>query len=114
MAENESKSWVKTFIIILIVIIGFATLISLLGSGSGMMGGGMMGGMMGFGWLFMLFPIILIIFFIYALTGGDRDQSSQQSNYREESAMMVLERRYANGEISRGEYLRIKEDIRRR
>jgi putative membrane protein len=109
MSENERSSWLKVYILIFIVIIGLAILAILLGSGSGMMGGGMMGG----GWLFMFLPIILIIFLIYALTDRDRDQHSQKPNYREENAMMVLERRYANGEISRGEYLRIKEDIRR-
>ena len=57
MEEHERPSWVKTLIIILIVLIGFAILASLLSSGSGMMGGGMMG----FGGLGMLLPLILII-----------------------------------------------------
>ena len=114
MTENETKSEYKTIIIALIVIIGFGILASLIGFGSGMMGGGMMGGMMGFGWLFMLFPIILIIFFIYGLTDGNTDHPYQPPYQVGESPIEVLERRYASGEISRGEYLRIKEDIKRR
>jgi uncharacterized membrane protein len=63
---------------------------------------------MGFGWLFVLLPIILIIILINALRGRDTDQNSQPSNIRGESSIEILERRYANGEISRGEYMRIK------
>jgi uncharacterized membrane protein len=82
--------------------------------GSGMMGDGMMGGgMMGFSWLFMLLPIIFILILIMALTGKDTDQYSQPSNIRSESSIEILERRYASGEISRGEYLIIKEDLKR-
>jgi uncharacterized membrane protein len=112
-------------IIMIVAIIGFA-FISIF-FGGGMMGGGMMGGMMGFGWLFMLFPILFIIFLIYALLGRDRpaykqpqyqppDQSPYPPPYQppyQESGdpMLVLEQRYASGEISRDEYLRIREDI---
>jgi putative membrane protein len=114
MEEYERPSWVKTLIIIIIVVIGLSILISVLGFGTGMMGGGMMGGgMMGFGWLFILLPIILIIALIYGLTGRETDKSPQPTYYGGNSQMEVLERRYANGEISRGEYLRIKEDLRR-
>ncbi len=114
MAENTRDIWFKWLILLLIVIIVLAILTSLLGSGSGMMGGGMMGGMMGFGWLFMLIPIIFIIIIIYALTDRDSHEYSQPPYYRGESPIEALERRYASGEISRGEYLRINEDINKR
>ena len=106
MEENGKNSWFKVLLVLLIVVIGFVLFISL--SGFGMMGSGMMGGMMGFGWLFMLLPVILIIVIIYALL--DRDTVSY---YDGEDPMQVLERRYAIGEISRNEYRRIKDDINR-
>lgn len=112
MSENETKSQFRWFFIIFIVIFGFIFLISLFGFGSGMMGGGMMGG----GWLFMLFPIIFIVFLIYALAGRDRNthEYSQPPYYEREKPIEVLERRYASGEISRSDYLRMKEDIGRK
>lgn len=67
-----------------------------------------MGGMMGFGWPFILLPVILIIVIIYAIL--DRDTVSY---YEGEDPMQILERRYANGEILRNEYWRIKDDINR-
>ena len=106
MEENGKNSWFKVLLVLLIVVIGFVLFISL--SGFGMMGSGMMGGMMGFGWPFMLLPVILIIVIIYALL--DRDTVSY---YDGENPMQVLERRYANGEISRNEYLKIKDDLNR-
>jgi len=106
MEENEKNRWLKVFFALLIVVISFVLFISL--SGYGIMGGGMMGGMMGSGWLFMLLPVILIIVLIYALP--DRDSVSY---YDGENPMQVLEGRYANGEISRNEYLKIKDDLNR-
>ncbi|OGS40664.1 MAG: hypothetical protein A3K77_04300 [Euryarchaeota archaeon RBG_13_31_8] len=68
----------------------------------------MMGGMIGFGWPFMLVLVIVIIVFIYVLL--DRDSVSY---YEGGNPMQILERRYANGEITRDEYLKMKDDLNR-
>ncbi|MCK5030456.1 MAG: hypothetical protein KAR64_03225 [Thermoplasmatales archaeon] len=68
MEENDKDRWFKVFIVILIVVIGFALLISIFGFGI------MSFGMMGFGWLFMLLPFVLMIVIIYAIL--DRDTVS--------------------------------------
>ena len=105
MEENERNSWFKVFIVLLLVVIGFVLFISFFGFG--LVGGGMMGGMMGFGWPFILLPVILIVVIIYAILDKDT-----VSNYHGEDAQQILERRYANGEISRSEYLKIKDDLK--
>src|SRR4030042_6418926 len=106
MEENEKNRRFKVFIVLLIAIIVFAVVISTVWFGTA--GIGMMGGMMGFGWPFIFVPIIVIIVFIYALL--DRDSISY---YEGGNPMQILERRYANGEITRDEYLKMKDDLNR-
>ena len=66
--------------------------------------GGMMMGGMG---LMMLVPILLVVLLIHAL--------SPHGDLREgDDARGILERRYARGEVSREDYLRMKEDLERR
>ncbi len=70
---------------------------------------GHMAGMMGFGWGFMfLIPIVFLVLLVfgahyliteYARTGND------------ERALEVLKERYAKGEITREEYLKMKKDL---
>jgi putative membrane protein len=121
MANNQRDTLIQILIVLIVAIVGLALVSSLFGGG--MMGGGMMGGMMGFGWIFMLLPIIFIIFLIYALMDRSRSTFNQppyppqypppyQMPHQESgNPMQVLERRYVNGEISRNDYLRIKKDI---
>lgn len=65
--------------------------------GSGM--GGMMGAGMGIG---VLFWVAVAVLLYYAIAGREP---------REKEALEILRQRYARGEISREEYLRIKEEI---
>jgi len=102
LEENRNNSWFKVLIVFLIFVISFVVFVNF--PKFGMMGGGMMG----FGWPFMFLPVILIIVIIFALS--DRNNVSY---YDGENPMGVLERRYANGKISRNEYCRIKDDINR-
>lgn len=70
----------------------------------GLWGGGWGGAaMMGFGPLFMLVPLLLLVALIYALT--------QRNEERKEDARDVLERRYAQGEMTREEYLQKRDDL---
>ncbi len=94
----------KTILWVVLAVLGAALLLGLLGAS--MSGWGGMGGMMGFGWLWMLLPIFLVAVLVIALSGGFRTESTSA-----ESAFATAERRYAAGEISREEFLRIKEDI---
>lgn len=64
------------------------------------------GGMM-FGWMFMWLPIVVLIILLAALLG----KGSTCMPQHEESAIETLNKRYAKGEISREEYLRMKGEI---
>ncbi len=65
---------------------------------------------MGFGWIFMvLFWAMVILGIVYLLkliSGGDR-----KSERNEETALDVLKKRYAKGEISKEEFEEKKKDI---
>ncbi len=80
--------------------------------GWGMMGPGMMGGF-GWGWFMPIFMILfwgLVIWGIVALVrglSGSRGSDSSKTG----SALDVLKRRYAQGEINRGEYEEKKRDL---
>ena len=80
--------------------------------GWGMMGPGMMGG---FGWMWLM-PIFFIIFWGLVIWGivalvrglsGSRDSDSSKTD----SALEVLKKRYARGEINKEEYEEKKKDL---
>lgn len=74
---------------------------------------GMMG-MMGFSWSFMfLIPIVFLVlivlgayYIITELTGQGRSESGERGK-----ALETLKERYAKGEITREQYLKMKEDL---
>ncbi len=84
------------------------------GMGPGMWGPGMMGWGYGMGWLwfivmvvFLIAVVVGIVFFIRWITlstgkGGMRP---------EDSALDILKKRYARGEITKEEYEKMKKDI---
>lgn len=84
------------------------------GSGGwGMMGPGMMGG---FGWGFMpLFGILfwgLVIWGVVAVIRGTaRTDNSDRGGDREDSALDVLKKKYARGEIGREEFEEKKREL---
>ena len=83
------------------------------GYGYGMMGSGMMGGY-GWGWFM---PIIMIVFWglviwgIVALVRGVSSPGNTGSYTSAESALEILKRRYARGEITKQEYEERKKDL---
>jgi len=104
---------IVAFIIIVPLIIGLVGGWQGYGYGYGMMGSGMMGGF-GWGWYM---PIIMIIFWglviwgIVALVRGVSSPSSTGSYAPADSALEILNRRYARGEITKQEYEERKKDL---
>jgi putative membrane protein len=103
MDENDKRPWVKILIVILIAIIVFTILINFFEFET--TGYRWMGGMMGFGWPFMFFPALFIIIIIIVII------VTSHPSYEGENAQQILERRYASGEISRDDYLKMKRDL---
>lgn len=64
---------------------------------------------MGLMWLFWVAVVALVVFLVVRLAGSSRGSSDPMS----ESPETALKRRYARGEITREEYERILEDLRR-
>ncbi len=80
--------------------------------GWGMMGPGMMGGF-GWGWFMPIFMIIfwgLVIWGIVALVRGLSQPGGSDSS-KADSALEVLKKRYARGEINKEEYEEKKKDL---
>ena len=110
---------IKTALIIGGIIVAVITILPLaLGAVSGWQygGWGMMGpGMMGFGWGWFM-PIFMIIFWglviwgIVALVRGLSGSRGPDSSTAD-SALEVLKRRYARGEINKEEYEEKKRDL---
>ncbi|NNM67905.1 MAG: SHOCT domain-containing protein [Spirochaetales bacterium] len=71
-----------------------------------------------FGWGGMVLGLFVLIGLVVAVIAGVRSflrtehHPSATSGSHEENALEVLKKRYARGEISREEYLRIREDLR--
>ncbi len=72
------------------------------------MGFGMMGGMGFFSIFFWILAIVGIILLVVWLS---RKIPERQNNMIEESAMNILKKRYALGEISKEEYEEMKKEI---
>ncbi len=54
-------------------------------------------------WIFPLSFLILILVFLFRVVG--------RKDRKEETAKEILDRRYANGDISREDYQRMKKDL---
>lgn len=82
------------------------------GTGWGMMGPGMMGGFGGM-WLMPLIPIVvvgLIVWAVVAAVQGTVQPRGPEPPYTE-SALEVLKRRYARGEINKEEFEEKRKDL---
>ena len=98
--------------IVLVILVVLSLVSGWQGYGYGMMGTGMMGGF-GWGWFMPIFMIIfwgLVIWGIVALVRGVSEPRSSDSS-RTNSALEILQRRYAMGEINKEEYEEKKKDL---
>ena len=83
------------------------------GGGWGMMGPGMMGGFGGGWWMviFMVLIPVLVIWAIVALVRGTMWSGDQSYREHGESALEVLRKRYARGDISKQEFEEKRRDL---
>ncbi len=122
MESNRSNPWLWAMPLILLVVgaVALATVVTPYGTGYGMMGVGY--GMMGPGWgwgiAMMLVPlavlVLIVLLIVEALTprhGTLGVITPAPPPMPASSALEILNARYARGEISRDEYLRIPGDI---
>lgn len=108
MSQNRNLIW------LLIVLVVLAVVLPLLiwGLGGGYMSGMM--GMMGYGWGFMfLVPVVFLVLIAlgayYLITESTRTSRSVPN--RGERALEILKERYAKGEITREQFLKMKKEL---
>ena len=115
--ETQQGSPVMWLVAVLVLVTGLAVFFAAISvpftMGSGMMG---MMGMMGWGATFLIVPAVLVVLVILAAWGLFAPQRSpilSPSAYfpPPTSAVEILNARYARGEISRDEYLRVRDDL---
>ncbi len=122
--RNGFMSIFWIFLAVIMALVVAAAILSVLfgarygitGYGYGMMGAGT--GMWIFGGLFMIIPIILFFIFIYWIVSVASDHDHHHWHYETSeagnSALEILNARYARGEISKDQYEQMRNDIQRR
>ncbi len=117
MEARLSSPWLWPMLAILVVV-GVVALLAVVMSPYGGGHYGMMGG--GWGWgiamiAMMLVPLVALLLFVLVFTGafspGEMPLAYVPATMPAGSALEILNARYARGEISQEEYLRIKSDL---
>ena len=98
MSNKDSTLWILIALLIVVV---------LLLSGGGMMGSFGMGSGMGFGVIIMVLFWGAIILLVISLINAGTKKSEETS----ESALSILKKRYAKGEITREQYLEMEKEL---
>jgi putative membrane protein len=118
MAERSS---VAVILVIVLLFIGLLFLLPMFGGwmwGPVMMGGGMMG-RWGYplrtGWGFMFAGILIpILFIVLLVVGAYLLISPRREPIESEKAIAILNERYAKGEITKEQYLEMKQQLTKR
>jgi putative membrane protein len=103
--KEKDLIWLVVVFVVLIVILPVLMM-------WGMWGGGFMHGMMGYGgygWWFM--PLIPLAFLVLLVLGVYYLLKEYTRPRHEERALEILKERYAKGEITREEYMKLKEEL---
>ena len=109
-----SNSTKTTLIIIGVVILVLILLPSLGGvamMGPGMMGPGFGGWGMGFGWIWMIIIWVAIIAGVVWAVRAIAGSNNAGPHYSEQSALDIIKKRYARGEIGREEFEEKKKEL---
>jgi putative membrane protein len=93
MSNKDSSLWILIALLVIVV---------LLFSGGGMMGFGM-----GFGAIIMVLFWGAIIWLVISLINARTKKSEETS----ESALAILKKRYARGEVTKEQYLEMEKDL---
>lgn len=114
MSSNLRTILIAGGVVILVALIVLPSLFAPTwgGGGWGMMGPGMMGGFGGM-WLMPLIPIVivgLVVWAIVAAVQGAAQPRGSEPSYGD-SALELLKRRYARGEINREEFEEKRKDL---
>jgi uncharacterized membrane protein len=114
MSENERRTFVNGTVILLAVL---AMIALVFGLSFGMDGYGMMGGAMGLGMVLFILPLVLVVWLVVAL--ADRDERRRpeplfQAGHYGEYPLQILDRKYADGEMTYQEYVTLRDEIVRR
>jgi putative membrane protein len=65
-------------------------------------------GFMGFGWLWIIILIVIILAGVYFFSEGFKQQGTPQTST---SSIAILKQRYAKGEITEEEFRKMKKEI---
>jgi len=114
MSDSENRAFVNSSLLLLLV---FGVLAVLVGLSFVVGGGGMMGGAMGLGMLFLLLPLVLLIWLVLAFSDR-REAQRPQPPFRPggygEYPLQILDRKYASGELTYQEYVTLRDEIVRK
>jgi len=115
LAERSSTAVVLVLVLLLVGLLLIVPMFGMWMWGPTMMGGGMMGGwsyVPGWNWGFMFAGMLVPLLFIILLVIGAYMLLSRQKEPTEsEKAIVILNERYARGEITREQYLEMKENL---
>ncbi len=111
MTENENRTFVNGTLILLLL---FAMVALLVGLSFGMGGVGMMGGAMGIGMVMFILPLVFVVWLVVALADREerrRPEPRFHPGRYGEYPLQILDRKYANGEMSYQEYVTLRDEI---
>jgi len=102
---------ISVVVVLLFIVFGFSILWGLRSGGFGMMGPGMMGD---YGTMFLI-PLLFILFLgliVWAVFAAlPKTGVSNTADYKTDTPLDILKRRYAQGEIDKEEYETKKKDL---